>query len=274
MKIGQKGCLRQLAKCFAALILLALAAAVFFEYIQKRVLFQPTTLAADYRFRFDAPFEEVFLDAPDGPRINALWFKTARPVRRGVVLYLHGNRDNLQRWGGFSRDFTALGWDFFAIDYRGYGKSTGEPDEVGCYIDGGLAYDFLLKTYPPEQIVIFGRSLGSGVATHLAAHVPAKMLILETPFDNVRGVMEGHLSGVSLRIEPVFRFPNDENLSKTTMPVLIFHGTRDRVVPMLSAQKLKRHLKPSDEFVVIEGGSHNDLGTFKLYRQKLAAALD
>lgn len=274
MKMSRHGCFRMVARCSIFLVSLALAAAVFAEFIQKKVLFQPTALAADYQFRFDAPFEEVFLEAPDGPRINALWFKTDCPVRRGVVLYLHGNRDNLQRWGSFSRDFTALGWDFFAIDYRGYGKSTGEPDEAGCYIDGGLAYDFLRKNYPPEQIVIFGRSLGSGVATHLAARVLAKMLVLETPFDNVRGIAEGHLGGISLKVEPAFRFPNDENLSKTTMPVLIFHGTRDRVVPLRSAQNLKRHLKPGDEFVVIEGGSHNDLGSFELYREKLVATLD
>lgn len=272
--MSRQGCFRIVAKGSIFLVSLALVAVVFAEYIQKKVLFQPTALAADYQFHFDAPFEEVFLDAPDGPRINALWFKTDRPARRGVVLYLHGNRDNLQRWGSFSRDFTALGWDFFAIDYRGYGKSTGEPDETGCYLDGGLAYDFLRKNYPPEQIVIFGRSLGSGVATHLAARVPARMLILETPFDNVRGIAEGYLGGISLRLNSVFRFPNDENLSKTTMPVLIFHGTDDRVVPLRSAQKLKRYLKPGDEFVLIEGGSHNDLGTFGLYREKLAAALD
>lgn len=243
------------------------------EFIQKKALFRPVRLPADHQFRFAEPFEEVFLNAPDGPRINGLWFKTSAPQPQGVVLYFHGNRDNLQRWGAYHRDFTERGWDFFAIDYRGYGKSTGEPDEVGCYVDGGLAYDFVRKTWPPERIVLYGRSLGTGVATHLAARSPAKMLILETPFDNVRGILEGHLGGISLRLDPVFKFPNDENLPRTAMPVLIFHGTHDGVVPLASAQRLKTALKPGDEFVTIEGGSHNDLGAFPAYRQKINRVL-
>ncbi len=243
------------------------------EFLQKKALFQPVRLPAGHRFDFAEPFEELFLDAPDGEKINALWFKTEAKQRRGVVLYFHGNRDNLQRWGAENQRFTSLGWDFFALDYRGYGKSSGEPSEAGCYVDGGLAYDFLRAKFSPEEIVLFGRSLGSGVATHLAASVAARQLILETPFDNVRGILEGHLRGIRVRAEPVFKFPNDENLRRVQMPVLIFHGTRDRVVRLSSAENLRKWLKPGDEFVVVEGGGHHDLSKFERYRERLAAAL-
>ncbi len=108
------------------------------------------------------------------------------------------------------------------------------------------------------------------LAQALAARVPARMLVLETPFDNIRGLMASHLRREVLPFEPAFRFPNDRHLDMADLPVLIFHGTRDRVVPFASAAKLKQFLNPGDEFVTIEGGAHNNLGKFPLYRERLA----
>lgn len=238
-------------------------------YLQKKAIFRPVRLAADYRFQFPEPFEEHYFATPDGQRLNGLFFPASGISGRGVVLYFHGNRDNLQRWGAMHRDFTALGYDFFAPDYRGYGKSTGEPEEKTLYADALLIYKWLRKKYAPEEIVLYGRSLGSGMACYLAAQVPVKMLILETPFDNIRGVLTSHLRKNDLPFEPAFEFPNHSFLEKTTAPVLIIHGTRDRVVPYSSAARLKLCLKPGDEFVTIEGGSHNNLSSFEKYRERL-----
>lgn len=240
-------------------------------FLQKKILFRPVKLAAEHSFEFDFPFEEVWIDTPDpGIRLNALFCPTDRQDSRGVVLYFHGNRDNLQRWGAYAPDFTSLGYDFFAPDYRGYGKTSGEPDEHDYFADAERVYDYLRTRYAPEQIVLYGRSLGSGLATYLAARVPARMLVLETPFDNIRGLMASHLRREVLPFEPAFRFPNDRHLDMADLPVLIFHGTRDRVVPFASAAKLKQFLNPGDEFVTIEGGTHNNLGKFPLYRERLA----
>ena len=101
----------------------------FTAFLQKKALFRPVTLAADYTFSFEAPFEEHFLDTPDGARINLLRFPTAWAQRRGAVLYFHGNRGSLQRWGAMHADFTSRGFDFIAPDYRGYGKSKGKLSE-------------------------------------------------------------------------------------------------------------------------------------------------
>lgn len=239
-------------------------------FLQQKLLFRPTRLRPDYRFRFDQPFDEQWLDTPDGARLNALFFPAPQQPARGVVLYFHGNRGNLQRWGQFAGDFTALGWDFFAPDYRGYGKSTGEPGEAACYADALLVYRHLREKYPPERIALYGRSLGSGSASFLAARVPAKMVILETPFDNIRGLLASHWPRDPLPFEPAFVFPNDEHLAASKLPLLIFHGTRDRIVPFSSAERLKKCLKPGDAFVTLDGGSHHNLREFALYRQRLA----
>lgn len=239
------------------------------QFFLRKFLFRPVPLTPDTAFQFDAQFEELWFDTPDGERLNALFFPAPAQPARGAVLYFHGNRDNLQRWGAMHRDFTALGYDFLVPDYRGYGKSSGEPEEEGFYADSMLVFKWLTQYCSPERIVLYGRSLGSGVACWLAAQVPARLLLLETPFDSVAGLVAAHLRRERLSFEPELRFPNDEHLRQTTMPVLIFHGTRDGVVPYASAANLKSALKPGDVFVTIEGGSHNNLGTFEQYREGL-----
>jgi hypothetical protein len=246
---------------------------VLTDFLLKKALFRPTQLAADHRFVFAEPFEELFFHTPDGARLNALFFPTAQKNKRGTVLYFHGNRDNLQRWGAMHQPFSALGYDFLAPDYRGYGKSTGEPDEARYFEDAALIYNWLRERVAAHDIVLYGRSLGSGMASHLAARVPARLLALETPFDSIRGLLTAHWGREKPPFEPTLFFPNDKNVQKTTCPVLIFHGTRDRVVPFASANNLRHYLKAGDEFVTIEGGSHHNLGEYPHYHERLQAWL-
>jgi hypothetical protein len=241
------------------------------EYLLKKTLFRPVKLPEQYAFAFDAPFEEIWLETPDGQRLNALYFKcdVIQTQRRGVVLYFHGNRDHLQRWGAFHAEFNRLGYDFFIPDYRGYGKSTGEPDEQLMFEDARMLYQWVRERYAPEEIILYGRSLGSAFASYLAANHPARLLILETPFNNIKGLLSSHLPRFDLTFEPALKFPNHEHLERSSIPMLIFHGTRDRVVPYSSAATLKTYLKKGDAFITIEGGSHNNLSSFPEYRQYL-----
>ncbi len=242
-------------------------------YFQKKALFRPTPLPADFVFQFDQPFEEIFLDTPDGARLNLLYFPASTQPRRGVVLYFHGNRDNLQRWGQLHADFTRRGYDFAVPDYRGYGKSTGHPNERRYYDDARLVYDWLHHRCPAGQIVLYGRSLGTGMACFLAAHVRAKALILETPFDNIPGLIGSHLGGSNIPFRPAYFFPNDRHLRQSELPSLLFHGDKDRTVPPESALRLRNCLKPGDEFVFIPGGTHHNLREFAVYQERLDAWL-
>lgn len=236
------------------------------------IIYQGKALSSNHTFKFDAPFEELFLKTEDQETIHGLYFPVDSNAR-GIVLYFHGNRDNLDRWGKFYEDFHALDYDFLAIDYRGYGKSTGKPSEEGLYMDAQAAYQWARTKYEPDQIVIFGRSLGSGVASNLAMKQPARKLVLETPYHSMTGVFRIQSMILWLPFPLKNAFPNDEHLTKVEIPTMIFHGTNDRVVPMRSAIKLKPLLQEESNFIIIEGGKHRGLNQFELYRTKLTAFL-
>ena len=186
-----------------------------------------------------------------------------------MVIYFHGNADNLKRWGNYTSDFTKRGYDVFILEYRGYGKSTGKPDETKFYQDAQLTYDWALKKYTSNQIIIYGRSLGSAVASHLAVNNDFRILILETPFDNVETLFKMRSPGGFLPLPIKSKFPNDKHLTKISQPIYIFLGTKDRVVPNRSTEKLRPLLKPSDRLIAIEGGGHKNLNTFEKYQTEL-----
>lgn len=240
--------------------------------LQKKLIFLPKLLPQDHQFQFDKPFEEVFLKGKNAT-INALFFKTSMESK-GIVLYFHGNADNLQRWGRYQADFTSRGYDFFAIDYQGFGKSTGSLGEENMYADAQLAYDWVKERYLTSDIVIYGRSLGTGVASYLATQQDAKMLILETPFNNIKGAMEYRWYCPRILFELDYQFPNDEYLPQIDYPIYIFQGTDDQIVPYRSAEQLLPLLKKDDHFFTIEGGKHKNLNTFEEYYEHLNRILN
>lgn len=242
------------------------------HFLQKQLLFRPVPLDPGYQFRFGEPFEELFFEAKDGARINALFFKTPRHSK-GVVLYFHGNSGNLQRWGNFHHDFTSRGYDFLVIDYRGYGKSSGEIREAALYTDARMAYDWLLPRYKTEDIILYGRSLGTGIASQLASTVDCRMLILETPYDSIEGMIRTRFPLLRFPFITSFRFRNDEHILKVACPVHIFHGTDDEIVPYASALRLKPLLRAEHHFITIPGGMHKNLGKFEAFQEELGRIL-
>ncbi len=235
---------------------------------QKNIIFRPVKLAKDYTYQFNAPFEEDFVKMPDDCHINTLFFKTTFP-KKGIILYFHGNADNLQRWGKMHEDFTSRGYDFLVMDYRGYGKSEGEVSELKFYEDALYLYLKVKETYAVEDIIIYGRSLGTAVASNLAAQVPAKMLILETPFDNMRNLFRLQMRFIRIPLFLKYFFPTDKHIQKVNYPIHIFHGTKDRIVPYSSAKNLQKYLKPKDQFITIPKGKHKNLGSFQEFQDKL-----
>ncbi|MEM9916444.1 MAG: alpha/beta fold hydrolase [Bacteroidota bacterium] len=235
---------------------------------QDKFVFRPTTLHQEYNFQFEHPHQEFFVEAADGVRLNTLLFP-AEGVQKGIVLYFHGNADNLQRWGQYTVDFTRRGYDVLALDYRGYGKSGGEAQEDLFYQDAYQLYQQVRQKFSPSEIILYGRSLGSAVASQLATRVRARMLVLETPFDNIPSVFQSKFPLGILPFELKNEFPNDEHVQKVQYPICIIHGTKDQLVPLKCALRLKPLLKPEDKFVVIEKGGHKNLRTFEAYQELL-----
>lgn len=237
----------------------------------EKIIFHPTTLPDGYRYEFTTPFEEFYLDMEDGAQLNGLWFREVAP--KGLILYFHGNADNLARWGGFAGDFTKLGYDVLMVDYRTFGKSIGDLSEASLHSDARAIYEYALKKFPAEEIIIYGRSLGTGIATRLASEVPSRMLLLETPYVSMPDLFNEFVPYVGQYLVKDYRFTSDQYIQSVEVPITIFHGTDDWVVPFSQGEKLAEMAGDNVTFVKIEKGSHKNLNTFPIYHEKLAEVL-
>jgi len=256
--------------CFLIIILTGMG---YFYFIQEDVLFQNATLDQDHVFSYDEPFEELFLETEKGARINALYFKTFRP--KGVVLYFHGRGGNLaDRWGKFSREFTKRGYDFFIMDYRGFGKSTGKLSEQALCDDASKCYEYLMDIYPENQIVVYGRSLGTGIATYVASNKNPKMLVLESPYFSILDLtprQKPYLPRLLIPLLLKYHFRTDQWIVKVHSPIHIFHGTKDELIPYDSSTRLLKLLKNKIDanLIPIEDGKHNHLQHHPKYQSEL-----
>ena len=243
-----------------------------FYLFHDRLIFRRTQLPLTHTFQFTLPYEEYFITTPDQTRLNALYFKTEQESK-GLIFYLHGNADNLSRWGSYAVDFTSKGYDVFMLDYRGYGKSEGKPTESLLYQDAAFTLNWVFTNLPHTRLIIYGRSLGSAVASQLAGKVEPELLILETPFAEIKDVVYWLLRPAFYLFPMDIHFSNTQSLPKVHCRKAIFHGTRDWIVPLASAESLTTSLGPADHFIVIEGGGHRNLRDFPLYHEKLAEIL-
>jgi uncharacterized protein len=269
---------RFLSRLGLGVLALLLAAYAGAYLLQDKFIFQSVQLDEAYSFEFDFPFEEYNLAVnyppvtSDTNALNILWFRPDT-VSRGMILYFHGNRGNLQRWGNFAPDLTRHGFDVVMMDYRGYGKSTGSPNEDMLYKDAEAVLTWAKGRRPAGKLVIYGRSLGSAVASRLATKVTPDLLVLETPFDELRGVFRPYGSLVASLIPLRYTMSNAEHLGQVRCRTIVFHGTDDRIVPLSSAEKLRPLIQSPDDFVIIPGGGHRGLRSFPEYQAKLAQVL-
>lgn len=241
--------------------------------LQKHFMLQPNQLSDDYSYSFPTSFDELFLKAEDGAVINALHFRADTNDSKGIILYCHGNAGDLSRWGELYAEFLPQGYDLFIYDYRGYGKSKGPVSEESYYKDTKLVYNHLRQDYNPDDIIIYGRSLGSAMATYLAAQVPCRKLILETPFSSVKDLFHAYYPFLPRIFFFRFSFDNKKYIQEVEEPVVIFQGTDDWIVPYSCAAKLKPFLTEHDRFITIEGGNHNNLSRSVKYQKELRQAL-
>lgn len=233
---------------------------------QDKIIFKPTVLAQDYTFKFETPFEEIFLETPQNGRIHSIWFKNKNP--KGIIVYFHGNKAGLERWGNITEYFAKKNYDVFVMDYRGYGKSTGELNEQLLYKDAQAVYDFVKKTYNEADIIIYGRSLGSGIATNIASKNNPKKVILETPYFSIIDIANSWLPILPEFIYE-YKIKSGDYIKKVNCPVTIFHGTQDRVIPLSSAKKLFKVANFPKELIVIETANHGNINAFDAYHKKI-----
>jgi uncharacterized protein len=202
--------------------------------------------------------EEVTLDTPDGERV-IVWHVPPRGDKP-VFLYLHGNGASLRWRADRFRELTADGSGLVALSYRGYGGSSGAPTEAGLIDDGLAAYAFAAARYPAERIVLWGESLGSGVAVALAAEKPVARVVLQSPFTSAADIAARRYWFVPVRLLMKDQYRSDLRIGKVTAPVLVLHGDRDDIVPIALGERLYELINAPKRLVRFPGGGHNDLG--------------
>ncbi|WP_045114961.1 alpha/beta hydrolase [Microscilla marina] len=250
---------------------------VFVYLNQDKVIFLAEKLPLDHKFKF-AYDEERFYTPEHGARLNALLFKGKQQTARGLIYYLHGNTGSLRNWGRIARRFTQYGYDVLVFDYRIYGKSRGEVNEQTLLKDAEYVYQQLLKEYPENKVVIYGRSLGSGLAAFVAAHNMPKMLILETPYYSFIDLVQHlgkqyNIPWFPYTIVLKYHLRTDLYLPQVKSPVYLFHGQLDELIYYESSQKLARFFKKDDLLFSVPDGKHADLWRYDEFNQNLAKVL-
>lgn len=224
---------------------------------QVKFFFPGAKLSEKYQYTFPGKFQEVSFRAKDSTVLDAGLFKA--DSSKGVILYLHGNTGALNKWGEIAGAYTALHYDLFILDYRGYGKSGGSiKNENQIYSDVQDAYDYLKLSYPEKNIIVLGYSIGTGPAAFLAANNHPKELILQAPYYSLPDAVH-HLRASFDTTKMAFHFYTYQFLKKTKVPVFIFHGDNDQMFYYGSSEKLKAFFKPGDELITLKGAGHLDM---------------
>jgi len=239
---------------------------------QERLLFEPEPLPARHVFSFGPDVHEVTVERPDGTRLNALHLRLPEP--RGIVFYLHGNAGNLQAWFGHADFYRRAGYDFFMLDYRGYGKSGGRiASEAELRDDARATWHQIAPLYEPGQVrVIAGRSLGSGLAAALAAELQPDLTVLISPYRSMTALAAQHYPWVP---GALLRYPLDtEALApRLTGPVLLLHGDQDALIPPAHSDALAARM-PRARLVRVAGATHSDVQDHPAYENAVREALD
>ena len=204
--------------------------------------------------------EELTLSAADGNTIHAWWLPPPEGAPRQAVLYAHGKGGNLSHRGAAAAEMrTQLGCGVFLFDYPSYGKSTGWPTEAACYAVGEAALGWLKeKGIPADEVVLFGESLGGGVAAELAVWHPPRALVLCSTYTSLPDAATHRYPWLPCHLLMSNRFDTAGKLPRLTCPVVVTHGTADGTIPYRQGERLYAAANEPKEFVSLTGGGHGD----------------
>jgi uncharacterized protein len=204
--------------------------------------------------------EEHVLTTSDGEKV-IIWHVPAKPGRP-VILYFPGNGDFLAGRVSRFKGMTADGTGLVALSYRGYAGSSGAPSEEGLLRDAKAAYAFTTARYAAERIVVWGFSLGTGVAVELASEQRVGRLILEAPYTSTVDVAASLFPIVPVRLLMRDPFHSDRRIARVSVPLLIMHGTDDPAIPIRFGERLFSLAREPRQFVRFPGGGHDNLDQY------------
>lgn len=245
---------------------------VSFYLGQEKLIFHPHQLAKDYQYEFSLNFEEINIKMEDDQILNGVLFPCENS--KGLVFYLHGNAGSINNCENVVQTFTNLNYDLFVLDYRGFGKSEGSiRSQNQIYSDVQTAYTFLLERYQEEEIIVLGYSIGTGIATHLAANNQPKLLLLQAPYFNLSDMMTRYYPYLPTFLLK-YKFPINDLITSCKMPVVVFHGTDDRVIPYESSIMLQDLMKENDQLITLEGVGHGNINSNPNFKSSIEQLLN
>lgn len=231
---------------------------------ETAVTFHPERAAFGGLWRVPQNAEEVWFKTADGVRLYGWLFHAKALPAPSTVVYFHGNGGNLSYCDWVGTALAARGFDVLLFDYRGYGRSQGEPtDERGVYADADAAYDFVTKErgVPAGRVVLYGQSLGTTAAVDVASRKACGALIVESGLSSA-----GDMAGAIMPWLPRFargltrnKFDSVGKLPRVGCPVLVAHGERDSIIPVAQGRRLFEAAPEPKRLLIIDGAGHNDL---------------
>ena len=234
-----------------------IAFAGFIFIFQSQYVYYPERVLSMDPSSIDLDFESVSFETSDGVRLSG-WFVPSKDAR-GVILFCHGNAGNISHRLESIQIFYRLRLDTFIFDYRGYGQSEGKPSENGTYRDADAAWEYLVKERQvnPNEIIVFGRSLGGAIAAWLAQAQAPGALILESAFTSVPDIAGKLYPYLPLRLISRFKYDMAKYLDDVNCPVLVVHSRQDEIMPFSHGQRLFEMAGEPKTFLEISG-SHNE----------------
>jgi len=266
--MGDAAASRVLRAFLAALITFAVVSGgvtVMLRSLENSLIFFPTRELLSTPAEYGLDYETIKIAAADGVSLHGWWIPSE--PERGVLLFFHGNAGNIGDRIESVEIFHRLGLSVLIVDYRGYGSSEGDPSEEGTYRDAEAAWGFLVgeRGVDPGRVIVFGRSLGAAVATHLVAGLagdevaekrPA-LLILESAFTSVPDMAAAAFPFLPARMLARTRYDNLDRVGRVGCPVLVVHSRGDEIVPFDHGRRLFESARDPRAFLEIRGG-HND----------------
>lgn len=239
--------------------LLLLTVKVVVLLVQNRFVFFPRAEFPATPRDFQMAYRDVRFKAADGIPLHG-WFIPGKPGAP-MVLYFHGNGGNIGYCLEFVKRMEPLGYHWFLFDYRQYGQSKGRISEEGFYRDALAAYNTCKRRYCPDssRLVLWGFSIGTVAANHVARLEPAACLVLEAPFINAEAMAGENILLNVFHYFSSLELDNARPISRISLPKLIIHGTSDTIVPMAQGEALFQMALPPKEFYPVEGADHNNL---------------
>ncbi len=249
---------------FFALVYLGIIVALML--LENWLIFRPTTAKADWFPSGSLQVEDVYLPLPDGTRIHAWW--CPHPDAKGAVLYCHGNAGNLSyRWDLIKDWHEQFGESVLIFDYPGFGHSEGSPNEASCVAAAEAAFAWLTETkgIPAGRIILYGKSLGGGVAVELATRHPHRALVLAKTFTSMPDMAQSLYPWLPARWLVRTQFNSLEKIGRCAAPVFVTHGDCDGLIPCWMGQHLHEAATAPKFFLPLPGHDHNGTLPAKFY---------